>query len=161
MSNFSEQIAIDVPSEQVWAALADYGRPHDYFTQILDAHILGEQEQGIGAVRHCDLPGRGNNYIVEEITEWNEGTSFTYVVTDTNAPITDSSVTWSVEPNGSGSIVRAEIHYEPKFGAAGWLMDVAFMNRQFRSGIANGLKSLKTELEGARVGALHAGATAA
>ena len=161
MSLISEHIKLDAPVEESWAALADYGRPHHYFATIVDAHIIGNRERGTGAVRHCDLPGRGNNYIVEEITDWNEGSSFTYIVTDTNAPITDASVTWSVERAGTGSVVGVEIRYEPRFGIAGKLMDSAVLKRQFRASIVQGLASLKSELEEAPTMVLSANAAPA
>ena len=161
MTTFSERITLAVPIEQVWAALADYGQPHHYFESIVDAHIIGDRERGIGAMRHCDLPGRGNNFIVEEITEWNDGASFTYRVTDTNAPIENGSVVWSVRPVEGGAQVEARVQYEPKYGVAGKLMDVAVMNRQFRTSIAEGLASFKRRLESELTGGLLPDATAA
>lgn len=147
-TTFDEQIEIDASTEAVWAVLGDYGPVSHYVDGVVDSRIVDGPDRGLGATRHCDLPGKpGRNYIVERIVEWDEGSSFRYEVTDTNAPITNAELRWSVTPAGPRTKLRAEVRYSTKFGLLGRAMNVIVLRRKLRRSITQSLADIKTHIE--------------
>jgi len=140
-------VAIAAPKEAAWAVLADYGNVHTYVRGILNAYLTTEQASGVGMTRYCALPSMMmmKQYIVEEITAWDEGRSFTYIITDAAAPITDAWVAWSVEGDDRRSKIRARVSYRPK-GVMGRLM-LPMMRKQFPKQMNAALADLKQHLE--------------
>ena len=104
----------DAPKQRAWALIADYGHPHRYVGNVVDAHITKGPPNGIGATRHCDLPRdmMMRQYIVEEITEWNEGSSFVYKVVESSAPISEANVHWQVLGDERVSEIRISSNTE-------------------------------------------------
>ncbi len=141
-------IEIDAPKAKAWELLADFGNPHKYVNGILGTRLVTAAPNGLGAVRHCDLPPmmRMRQYIVEEIIEWNEGDSFTYIVNDTTAPITDGRVQWSVSDSTKGCVIRATVQYRPRYGLLGQLIN-PFLKTQFRKQMSEGLADMQRILE--------------
>ncbi len=140
-------VAIAAPKEAAWAVLADYGNVHAYVRGIRDAYLTTEQASGVGMTRYCALPRMMmmKQYIVEEISAWDEGKSFTYVVTDTTAPIADGSLEWSVDGDDRRCVIRARGTYRPK-GLMGRLM-LPMLRKQFASQMKAGLADIKRHLE--------------
>lgn len=140
-------VAVAASKEAAWAVLADYGNVHAYVRGILDAYLTTEQVSGVGMTRYCALPRMMmmKQYIVEEITAWDEGRSITYIITDAAAPITDASVAWSVEGDDRRSRIRARVSYRPK-GLMGRLM-APMMRKQFPKQMNAALADLKKHLE--------------
>ncbi len=101
-------VTIEASKDAAWALLADYGNPHKYVGGIVDAYLTTEQTSGVGMTRHCTLPRMMmmKQYIVEEISAWDEGKSFAYIVTDTTAPITDGILEWSVDGDDRRSVIK-------------------------------------------------------
>ena len=140
-------IAVAAPKDAAWAILADYGNVHNYVGGVVDSYLTTEQTDGIGMTRYCALPRKMmmKQYIVEEISAWDEGKSFRYIVTDTTAPIADGSVEWSVDGDEKRSVIRARVSYRPK-GLIGWLM-LPKLRKQFAEVMNAGLADLKRHLE--------------
>jgi carbon monoxide dehydrogenase subunit G len=145
-------VAVAAPKEAAWAVLADYGNVHAYVRGILDAYLTTEQASGVGMTRYCALPPMMmmKQYIVEEITAWDEGRSFTYIITDAAAPIADASVAWSVEGNDRRSRIRARVSYRPK-GVMGRLM-APMMRKQSPKQMNAALADMKQHLEARVIG---------
>ncbi len=140
-------VSVEAPKEAAWALLADYGNPHHYVSGIVSAHLTTEQASGVGTTRYCELPRlmMMKQYIVEEISAWDEGKSFTYIITDTTAPIADASVEWSVDGDDKRSVIRARVLYRPK-GLMGRLM-LPILRKQFANQMKTGLADIKRHLE--------------
>ena len=109
-------VSVEAPKEAAWALLADYGNPHKYVGGIVDAYLTTERTSGVGMTRHCTLPRMMmmKQHIVEEISAWDEGKSFAYIVTDTTAPITDGILEWSVDGDDRRSVIKVRGSYRPK-----------------------------------------------
>ena len=82
---FDVSVTPEASKDAAWALLADYGNPHNYISGIVDAYLTTEQTSGVGMTRHCDLPRMMmmKQHIVEDISAWDEGNSFTYIIIDT------------------------------------------------------------------------------
>ncbi len=141
-------IGIDASRTKAWELLADFGNPHKYVNGVLDTRMVSAAPNGVGAVRHCDLEPMMTipQHIVEEIIEWNEGDSYTYIVTDTAAPITDGQVKWSVSDSKKGCVIQAAVQYRPRYGLLGRMIN-PFLKAQFRKQLSQGLADMKRVLE--------------
>ena len=140
-------VSIQASKQAAWALLADYGNPHTYVGGIVDAYLTTEQTSGVGTTRYCALPRMMmmKQYIVEEISAWEEGKSFSYVITDATAPIADAKVDWSVEGDDRRSVIRAVVSYRSK-GLMGRMM-LPKMRKQFAVQMKQALADMKHHLE--------------
>lgn len=147
METINLSVNINASKQAAWDLLADYGNPHKYVKGIVDAHITSTASTGIGAVRHCDLPSMMGmkQYIVEKITHWKEGESYSYVITDTAAPIKDCDVTWTVTGDAQQSTIAVNITYRTK-GVMGFLMK-GMLRKEFPRQLTAGLDDMKVLLE--------------
>jgi hypothetical protein len=79
----------------------------------------------------------GFGSIEEYITEWNEGTGFTFRVTSVG-PIRAAFSKWNTEPSSSDkgkTLVTTEVEYSTRFGLIGSAMNVLIMRRKLQHGI--------------------------
>jgi len=147
METVNHSISLSVSKQVAWDALADFGNPHRYFKGIVDAHLMTDVMSGVGMIRHCDLPKMMGmrQYIDEKITDWKEGEEFTYIVTETAAPIKNGIATWRVTGDENRSIVSVDIKYEPK-GVMGYMMK-RMLSKEFNKQISAGLRDMRAVLE--------------
>lgn len=144
---FRVQISVNAPKQRSWQLLADYGGVDKYIEGVLNSHLTTDLKQGIGCTRHCDLPKMMtmDQYIVEEVIDWVDGESLTYVVTDTNSPITDGKVKWWVTGDETNSIINADVFYKPR-GIMGMIMS-PMLRKIFPEQLNLGLSDMKKYLE--------------
>ena len=140
---------IPFPAERVWQALADFCHIH-YFNPIVETSpLLGERSSGIGASRHCQGPGGLS--LVEEVTDWQEGRSYTVAIRKTTMPIQNTTTTMAVRADKADtSIVSLGTSYEPRFGLLGRLLDWIVLRHIMTFGFARILKGLETHLRTGR-----------
>lgn len=142
---------IDAPANRVWGVIADYYNVQMFHPFVEKVDRLSEKSCGLGAKRRCNL--YNNTSVVEEVIEWDEGNSF--VVLSRDAPMV-------VEVEGGmrvevldehTSLVTLSIHYIPKWGLLGKLLDFLLLRVSFRFVLSRVLKSLKQHIEtGAVIG---------
>lgn len=147
MDSVIQSVELNVSKSEAWGALADFGNAHKYFKSIKNAYLMSTIEQGVGTVRHCDLPSMMGmkQFIDEEITEWTEGQGFTYIVTATAAPIKEGIATWQVSGDDQHSTIHVDIKYKPK-GIMGFMMQ-GMLRKEFNKQIQVGLDDIKQLLE--------------
>jgi hypothetical protein len=138
---------IGAPKSAAWELLADFGRPHKYVSGVLDAHLTSTKSTGVGTVRHCDLPPMMmmKQYIVEEVTHWDEGESFTYKITDASAPVKNCHVDWRVTGDETSCRISTKVVYTPS-GVMGWMMS-GMLRHVFNKQLRAGLDDIKRALE--------------
>lgn len=149
-TTMSFHIDVDAPKSAAWELLADFGRPHKYVSGIIDAHLTSTRSTGVGAVRHCDLPPMMmmKQYIVEEITQWDEGETLTYEITDTSSPLKNAHAVWRVTGDETGCRISFKAVYTPS-GIMGWVMSGSgLLRREFKKQLCAGLADMKRILEG-------------
>lgn len=147
MQTVNQIISLNVSKQEAWAVLADFGNAHKYFNGITNSHLIGKVKTGVGTTRHCDLPPMMGmkQYIDEEITDWQEGQEFTYIVTNTAAPIKNGLAKWCVDGDENKSTISVDITYQPK-GIMGFLMK-RMLQTEFNKQILAGLQDIKLMLE--------------
>lgn len=74
MTTISREIEINASKEEVWIAIAKFGDICHASPAVLKSHVTSEQQEGVGATRHCDFAMMGAT-AEEKILEWNEGES--------------------------------------------------------------------------------------
>lgn len=62
---------IGAPATAVWDVLADFPNIADWNGGVKKSYATGEQTEGIGATRHCDLAPVGT--LEETVREWQPG----------------------------------------------------------------------------------------
>jgi carbon monoxide dehydrogenase subunit G len=139
----SDSVCVDAPVERVWAALSDLGSIHNWSPTIRHSYCVGTQSRGVDTVRVCELGG--NVTITETMTDWQEGTSFTYV--GTGLPLVKRARNhWRVEAQGARTLVTTVAEVELRGGAAGRVLEPVMRIMSRRMGPAS-LASLKYLVE--------------
>ena len=131
MGKVRVELQISAPATDVWNALADYGGIHKFHPNVDKSFVLeGSPSEGMGAQRRCDLSD-GKNHVLERVTEWIPGESYTVDIYDGTMPLRTAQATVGVEASSPmTSIAFMEMDYLPKFGIIGRIMDVFMMQQQ-------------------------------
>lgn len=145
MTTFERRIEIATPPERVWEILADIGTIAEWNPGVLASHLTGEQREGVGAARYCDL-GRGN-YLDEEIVAWEPGRVLTFRIVGTNLPFKSADIRFRIVDGGSDTVVTVSPIYELKYGLLGRVLDRVFVRRVYARGMETLLAGLKRQAE--------------
>ena len=120
MIRTSVSVCVDAPISTVWAALSDLESIHVWSESIQKSYCVSEHTRGVDTIRICELGG--NLTIRETVTEWEEGTSFTYI--GEGIPLIRSARNrWSVEEIGTQTLVTSSSEVEIKGGVFGRLVE--------------------------------------
>jgi len=145
MTKLIYTVNINSPKSKSWKILADFSNL-DWTATVTDAHYINEKRAGVGMARHCNLSNDG--YIVERITQWNEGSGFTYAIDDASDPISnDSYAVWRINGDDKQSKVTFEVNYKLKYGVLGDLMNITVARNKFSNQIIAFMNELKTHAE--------------
>ncbi|MCP3928998.1 MAG: SRPBCC family protein [Bacteroidetes bacterium] len=74
MTIIKRKISINRSKDEVWKALADFGKICHGHPAVKTSHVTSEKKQGLGATRHCDFTMM-NATAEERVVEWNEGSN--------------------------------------------------------------------------------------
>jgi len=146
MAHFSTQIRINATTEKVWEVLADFGGIYRWNPGVRHSYSTSENSHGRLATRHCELL-KGDEFLNEQILEWRDGESFKVDIYETNLPFHRNVVEFSIEADGSGTIVMVAPDYALKYGLLGRLMNQIVVRRKFRKGMEDLLTGLKYHIE--------------
>jgi hypothetical protein len=103
----SASVVVEVPPEQAWALLADFGSVQDYFASIVKSDWIGDPGLAEGSERFCDLSFQGRDvHVKERIFELEPGSHFVYDVYDwENFPLKRMHNTFGVRVDAQGRTV--------------------------------------------------------
>lgn len=115
MTTISREIAIDASKEDVWKAIAKFGDICHASPGVLKSHVTSEQQEGVGATRHCDFAMNGAT-AEEKIIAWNEGESLSIEVFDLKKMpgIKTMKADFAVRNENGKTILRADLRYDMK-----------------------------------------------
>lgn len=115
MTTISREIEINASKEDVWKAIAKFGDICHASPGVLKSHVTSEQQEGVGATRHCDFAMNGAT-AEERITSWNDGESLTIEVYDLKKMpgIGEMAAEFIVRTENDKTILRADLHYSMK-----------------------------------------------
>ena len=145
MTRITYEVDIRTARSHVWKILADFTNVK-WTKTINDAQYIGNIKGGVGMARHCNL--QDGSTITERITEWREGSGFTYAIDNASNPVTtDSYVTWSATGDEQQTKVIFEVNYQLKYGILGIVMNNLMVKHKFRKLIITFMNELKTYAE--------------
>ncbi len=148
MTSIGGDVWINAPRETVWRRLADLGGIHVFHPGLSGSQLLGDQPEGIGARRRCELKGGG--HLDEEVVEWADQESLALTITGGKGlpPFVRAGgrFTLSDGENG-GTVVGLALEYQLRFGWLGSLMDRLMVRREFERTVPAILKGLKRRAE--------------
>ena len=136
---------INASPAKVWEVLANFPDVYRWNPAVEHSNALSEQTTGVDAGRRCDLFDGG--FLEERIVEFDPDRRMVVEIFNTSLPLASNFVTFSVDPQGTGSRVTLSSNYRLKYGPIGMLMDVLMARRQARAGFADVLRGLKHHVE--------------
>ena len=115
MTTLSREIEINASKEDVWKAIAKFGDICHASPGVLKSNVTSEQQEGVGATRHCDFAMNGAT-AEERVTQWKEGESLTIEVYDLKKMpgIDKMEAEFKVRTENNKTILRADLHYSTK-----------------------------------------------
>lgn len=148
MTTLSREIEINASKENVWRAIAKFGDICHASPGVLKSHVTSEQQEGVGATRHCDFAMMGAT-AEEKITAWKEGESLSIEVYDLKKMpgIKTMNADFMVRTENSKTILRADLHYNMKnmfFDIMNGLIIKGMNNKLWNSVVAGHKKYIET-----------------
>ena len=140
------QIRIEAPIDAVWQAIAgDLTAVQHYNQMVSSARLLGNQREGVGAVRHCELKPKG--FVEERVWEWTPKRAIGLEVALSEWPIVFMKWKTELADEGKATLVSQEMNYKLKFGPLGALLDALMMRRKLDGSIREMFEHLKHYVE--------------
>ena len=134
---------INLPKNKVWEVLQYPGEIAQFHPMIKSSKMLSEKSKGKGSVRHCQLLPMG--VMIEKITEWEEGSTFTTEVTGGKMlpPYHFMKGKIEISDQLNSTLAKFIFYYHLKFGLFGRLMDEILVKPQFKKAPTKYLEGLK------------------
>lgn len=137
---------INASTSKIWTVLSDYSNIQVFHPNVEYVDQLSEDDRGLGAKRRCNFYDKTS--AVEEIIDWNEGKSFTVVITEAVMPVVEATAIMGVNKiDEHHSQVFLEMTYTPKWGILGKIIDVVMLRMAMRRIFAQVLKGLQHHVE--------------
>ncbi|MFT5844441.1 MAG: hypothetical protein ACI8QW_000301 [Saprospiraceae bacterium] len=110
MTTTSREIEINSSKENVWKAIAKFGDICHGSPGVLKSHVTSDQQEGVGATRHCDFAMMGAS-AEEKVTAWKAGESMSIEVYEFNKlpGIKTMSADFLVRTENNKTILRADL----------------------------------------------------
>jgi ligand-binding SRPBCC domain-containing protein len=152
MRILNEQVSLTAPQSEVWAVLEDFGGVAKWAPNMRRSKLVGSQATGSGARRimHHHL---GFNF-EEVITEWNQGTGYSFEVYRAPYPMKNVRENWSLTHHNGQSLVSTQVSYDMSLSLLGRWLDGLLVRHIVRREMRAGLSGLKRYVEKATAG-LH------
>jgi ligand-binding SRPBCC domain-containing protein len=148
MTVLENSIRIDASLEKVWSVLASLDALDRYDPGITKSEIVTPMREGPGSARRCDLKPGG--WFKERVADWKPNESLSFELFECTLPVRRLRHSYTLTPDGSGTLVRQRMEYELKFGAVGKLMDAVAVRKKWDAGIKGFFEGLKVYVETGR-----------
>jgi ligand-binding SRPBCC domain-containing protein len=145
MTVLENSIRIDAPPDKVWSVLASLDALDRYDPVVTKSEIISPEREGPGSARRCDVKPSG--YFKERIADWQPSQSLSFELFECTLPVRRLKHSYTLTPDGSGTLVRQRTEYELKFGPVGKLMDVVMVRKKWDAGIKGFFAGLKHYVE--------------
>lgn len=102
MSEITRHRVVGAPVDEVWAVVADFGAISGWAGFVDHSSLMTEQTEGVGTKRRIQID---RTTVVETVTAWEPGATFSYSVTGLPPVIRSVTNTWRVgDSAGSTSV---------------------------------------------------------
>lgn len=135
-------VSLNVPAEKVWSVISQFQNVQHFHPLVEKSPMLSQHNEGVGAKRRCEFYDKTS--VVEEITHWEEGRSFTVELTEASMPLKKATASLSVRQiNKKSSEISLEMDYVVKGGPLGWVMGTVMMRPMMQKMFTKVLKALE------------------
>lgn len=148
MTVLENSIRIDARPEKVWSVLATLDALDRYDPGVTKSEIVTDTREGPGSARRCELKPGG--WFKEKVADWNPNESLSFELFECALPVLRLKHSYTLTPDGSGTVVRQRMEYELKFGPVGKLLDALMVRRKWDAGIKGFFAGLKHYVETGR-----------
>jgi ligand-binding SRPBCC domain-containing protein len=148
MTVLENSIRIDAPPHKVWSVLASLDALDRYDPGITKSEIVTPTREGPGSARRCDLKPGG--WFKERVADWKPNESLSFELFECTLPVRRLRHSYTLTPDGSGTVVRQRMEYQLKFGPIGKLMDTMMVRKKWDAGIKGFFDGLKVYVETGR-----------
>jgi ligand-binding SRPBCC domain-containing protein len=145
MTVLENQVRIEAPPEKVWSVLASLDALAQYDPGIAKSEIVSDAKQGPGAARRCDLAPGG--WFKERVAAWRPNESLSFELYDCTLPVRALRHSYTLVPEGGGTLVSQRMEYRLKFGPLGKLLDAMIVRKKWNDGIRGFFSGLKRYVE--------------
>ncbi len=149
MTVLETSIRIDARPHEVWSVLASLDALEQYDPGVTKSQIVTPETSGPGAARQCDLKPGG--WFRERIAEWKPDEAISFELYECTLPVRRLKHSYTLVPDGSGTLVQQRMEYQLKFGPLGALLDAMVVRRKWAAGINLFFAGLKQHVEKGRV----------
>lgn len=119
-------LRINLPANQIWQVLDNYGDIKKFALTIQSSEIVGELTTGLGAKRKCTF--NDGSSLVEEITEYKQGEGYKMKLSEHSMPVKRMVSEMKVTPIDSNSCqLYMSTDFEMKGGIIGKLIGTLLM----------------------------------
>lgn len=144
MTTLANEILIHAPRQHVWDILTQLELLAAYDPGTNSSVLTGEQSDGVGAERRCEVPG---GWFIERVAAWEPPQSLALELVSCSFPVTSLRHDYSLSEADGNTRLSQLMTYELKYGAAGRAMDVVMLRRKWDQGIKAFLGGLKRHVE--------------
>lgn len=148
MTVLENSIRIDAPPGKVWSVLARLDALDRYDPGVKKSEIVTPAREGPGSARRCDL--RPGGWFKERVADWTPNESLSFELFECTLPVRRLRHSYTLTPDGPGTVVRQRMEYQLKFGPLGRLMDAVMVRRKWDAGIKGFFDGLKAYVETGR-----------
>ncbi len=132
---------VAAPRASVWAVLADYPNIMDWNDGVANSFSIGDQFDGVGAQRKCELTPSGA--MRETVTEWTPEEKMVIAIDQIEKmPVNDATMTFTLADRGDRTSVTMNYDYAPKGGPLGFVVAV-MLSRPINKGFNGFIDSLE------------------
>ena len=141
MRKLEYRIVIETSKQNVWDVMADFGCAAPWAPGMRQSSLKGEKKTGVGTRRV--LQHVWGFRIEEIITEWVDGSGYSFKLTKAPFPMRDVHETWILRSDDIQALLTITVSYGMRLGLVGVLLDTVLVRflvaREIRLGIC-GLK---------------------
>ncbi len=141
MKNVKVGRTVAAPRAAVWAVLADYPNIADWNVGVENSFAIGDQTEGVGAVRHCDLTVGAMD---ETVTQWVPEETMVIKLSEIEKhPLKQAEMTFTLADDGAGTAFLMSYNFEPKGGPFSSVV-AAMLKRPMIKGFNSFIDDLET-----------------
>lgn len=139
--HITHTIRVDASASKIWQVLGDFSSIERTSHAVEFSPILTEIKQGVGTKRKCHFYDKKS--VVEEIVRYDEGHSFSMVLSEFSMPMKSIEAEFSVKAVSENSCdITMSMAFVVKGGLLGWVMGALLLKPVLKK------KVLKNELIG-------------
>ncbi len=139
---------VDAPLDKVWEHAADFGNVAAWTRELSSSSLVGD-EVVPGVERSCELarPFLGQHHVHERLL-FMEHPVFQYEVTRPFAMFAHAQNTWTLTPDGAGTLVQVNARFRLRWGILG--RELAWFARPgIRQAVRRALRDFAKHVEAA------------